>query len=99
MNEFEEKDYESARNYADSIKANAENIMNVFNNINSAMSTLYGESWQSRGADVSNGRYQEIKSNYEIFYENVLKMKEHIYTVTARNEEADQSVSSSISEV
>ena len=99
MNEFEQKDYESARNYADSVKANADNILSIFNSIDSTMKSLYGESWQSTGADASNGRYQELRRNYEVFYENVVSMRNHIYTVTAKNEEADASVSGNISSI
>ena len=33
MNEFEEKDYGGARSYADNVKANADNIMGIFNDI------------------------------------------------------------------
>lgn len=99
MNEFEEKDYGSARSYADSIKTNADNIMMIFDEIDRAMKSLYGEAWQSTGADVSNGRYQEIRSNYEIFYQNVIKMHDHVHKVTNINEETDQSVSTSISGV
>lgn len=99
MNEFEEKDYEAARSYADSVKNNADNIMNIFDSIDSSMKSLYGESWQSTGADVSNGRYQEIRSNYEIFYQKVVTMRDHIYNVTAKNEEADVKVSQDISNV
>ena len=31
MNEFEEKDYEGARNYANAVKTNSDNIMGIFN--------------------------------------------------------------------
>lgn len=99
MNEFEEKDYEAARGYADSVKSNADNIMSIFDSIDTSMKSLYGDSWQSSGADVSNGRYQEIRKSYEVFYNNVVTMRNHIYTVTAKNEEADASVSGNISNV
>ena len=99
MNEFEEKDYQGARNTADSIKTNADNILSIFDNIDNAMKSLYGEAWQSTGADVSNGRYQELRKNYEIFYNNVVTMRNHIYSVTQVNEETDASVSQSISGV
>ena len=99
MNEFEEKDYEAARGYADSVKSNADNIMSIFDSIDSSMKSLYGDSWLSSGADVSNGRYQEIRKSYEVFYNNVVTMRNHIYTVTAKNEEADASVSGNISTV
>lgn len=99
MNEFEEKDYEAARGYADSVKSNADNIMSIFDSIDSSMKSLYGDSWQSSGADVSNGRYQEIRKSYEVFYNNVVTMRNHIYTVTAKNEEADASVSGNISNI
>ena len=99
MNEFEEKDYEAARGYADSVKSNADNIMSIFDSIDSSMKSLYGDSWQSSGADVSNGRYQEIRKSYEVFYNNVVTMRNHIYNVTAKNEEADANVSGNISNV
>ena len=99
MNEFEEKDYEAARGYADSVKSNADNIMSIFDSIDASMKSLYGDSWQSSGADVSNGRYQEIRKSYEVFYNNVVTMRNHIYTVTAKNEEADASVSGNVSNV
>lgn len=99
MNEFEQKDYEAARNYADSVKANADNILSIFDSIDLAMKSLYGESWQSSGADASNGRYQELRKNYEVFYERVVTMRDHIYTVTSKNEEADASVSGNITSV
>lgn len=63
------------------------------------MKSLYDESWQSTGADVSNGKYQEIRSKYEGFYEKVINMKEHIYTITARNEETDTAVAQAISNI
>ena len=94
--EFEEKDYGSARNQADSIKSTAENISGIFNNIDRAMKALYGESWQSSGADVSQGRYAELKSNYDKFYQNVLNVHKYIYDMTAANEAADAQVSSQI---
>ena len=96
MNEFEEKDYQGARNSADAIKTNADNILGIFDSIDSAMKSLYGDAWQSTGADVSNGRYQEIRTNYEVFYNNVVSMRNHIYTVTQINEETDASVSQNI---
>lgn len=99
MNEIEEKDYDAARGYADLIKINADNIMQIFNDIDNAMKSLYGESWQSTGADVSNEKYQEIRSKYEGFYEKVINMKEHIYTITARNEETDTAAAQAISNI
>lgn len=99
MNEIEEKDYDAARGYADLIKINADNIMQIFNDIDNAMKSLYGESWQSTGADVSNEKYQEIRSKYEGFYEKVINMKEHIYTITDRNEETDTAAAQAISNI
>lgn len=99
MNEFEQKDYEGARKCADAVKANADTILGIFDNIDYNMKLLYGDSWQSAGAEVSNQRYQEIRKSYEVFYANVINMKEHIYAVTARNEEADSAVSGQISNI
>lgn len=99
MNEFEEKDYEGARNYADSIKVNADNIMGIFNDIDGIMNNLYENNWQSKGADDARTRYNEIRKNYEIFYEKVVTMKNHIYTITAANEQADEAASETIAEV
>ena len=41
MNEFEEKDYEGARSYANAVKTNADNIMGIFNDIDATMNNLY----------------------------------------------------------
>ena len=97
MSEFEQKDYESARSNADSIKTIADSISCVFDDIDATMKTLYGEDWQSSGADVSEGRYMELRKNYEVFYNNVVAMHDHVYNVTASNESTDASVGASIS--
>ena len=90
MNEFEEKDYEGARNYANAVKTNADNIMGIFNDIDAVMNNLYANNWASMGADDAKARYNEIRKNYEVFYEKVVAMKNHVYRITATNEEADK---------
>ena len=97
--EFEQKDYEAARSCADSVKTDADKILSVFDNVDQTMKLLYGEAWQSSGADISQGRYQELRKNYEVFYNNVITMKDHIYRVTSENQTADASVSDSIANV
>lgn len=99
MNEFEQKDYAGARSCADAVKANADNIMNIFNDIDSTMNNLYGSNWSSMGADSAKARYDELRRNYEIFYEKVVAMKTHIYNVTAANEAADSAASNSIASI
>lgn len=99
MNEFEQKDYQGARGLADSIKGNADNIMDIFNSVDVNMKSLYGDAWQSTGADSSRDRYEELKKNYEVFYNKVVTMKDHIYKVTAANEEADAQVSQTLSNI
>ena len=99
MNEFEEKDYAGARSYADAVKTNADNIMGIFNDIDGVMNNLYGSNWQSTGADSARDRYNQIRKNYEVFYEKVVSMKNHIYSVTAANEQADNAASQTIANV
>ena len=99
MNEFEEKDYAGARGYADSVKANPENIMGIFNDIDGVMNSLYGSNWGSTGADNARERYNEIRKNYEVFYNKVVAMRNHIYSVTAANEEADAAASNTVASV
>lgn len=99
MNEFEQKDYAGARSYADAVKANADNIMSIFNDIDGVMDNLYANNWQSSGADTARDRYNQIRANYEVFYEKVIAMKNHIYRVTAANEEADAAASQTISSI
>ena len=99
MNEFEQKDYEQSKSLADSIKTNADNIMGIFDSIDDTMNTLYGEAWQSMGADDTNERYNRLRENYEIFYKNVVTMHDHIYNVTASNEATDKNVSGDIASV
>lgn len=99
MNEFEEKDYAGARSYADAVKTNADNIMGIFNDIDGVMNSLYGSNWESAGADEARARYNEIRKNYEVFYDKVVAMKNHIYKVTAANEEADTAASQNVASI
>ena len=96
MNEFEEKDYAGARSLADAVQGNADNIMDIFNDVDTIMNQLYGQKWESCGAENAQARYNEIRRNYEIFYTNVVAMKTHIYNVTAANEDADAAASNVI---
>ena len=99
MNEFEEKDYGAARSYASSVKKNADNILGIFNDVDSVMNNLYGNNWQSCGADDAKARYDQIRRNYEVFYDKVVAMQIHINTVTEANEEADAAASQTITGV
>jgi hypothetical protein len=60
------------------------------------MNSLYDSNWSSTGADEARSRYNEIRKNYEVFYDKVVAMKNHIYSVTAANEEADAAASQTI---
>ncbi len=99
MNEFEEKDYAGARSYADAIKTNADNIMGIFEDIDGIMNRLYGSNWESVGDENAHDRYNELRKNYEVFYNDVVSMKLHIYDVTAANEEADAAASSTVTNI
>lgn len=99
MNEFEEKDYDGARSYADNIQSNADNIMDIFNSIDATMDSLYGSNWESSGAESAHERYNQIRKNYENFYNNVVAMKNHVYQVTTANEEADAAASQNVASV
>jgi uncharacterized protein YukE len=99
MNEFEEKDYAGARSYADGVKTNADNIMSIFNDIDGIMNNLYGSNWESAGAQNAQARYNVIRKNYEDFYEKVVAMRNHIYNVTAANEEADAAASNNVASI
>ena len=99
MNEFEEKDYGQARSLADGVYNNANNIMDIFNDIDNVMNNLYGNNWASLGADDAHERYNAIRQNYEVFYNKVVAMKTHIYNVTAANEAADTSASNVVTSI
>ena len=45
--------------------------MGIFNDIDGVMNNLYGNNWQSTGADSARDRYNQIRKNYEVFYEKV----------------------------
>ena len=99
MNEFEERDYAGARSYAEAIQTNANNIMGIFDDIDATMTNLYGSNWESSGAENASARYEEIRKNYEVFYQKVVAMKNHIDSVTAANEAADAAASQNISNI
>ncbi len=92
MNEFEEKDYEQAYSLATTIQSDANDMLEIFNNVDRSMTELFGENWQSSGADVSNGRYEELRKNYQVFYDKVIAMVNHIAEVTNRNIDTDKDV-------
>lgn len=92
MMELEQKDYDQAFNLAQTIESDANDMLEVFNNIDKSMTELFGENWQSSGADVSNGRYSELRKNYEAFYNKVIAMVDYIATITNNNIDTDKSV-------
>lgn len=94
--EIELKDFETARDFATTIHNIGDNIMEIFNEIDRAMTDLYGETWQSSGADVSNGRYRELKANYELFYQKIIDMHNHINSVTSKDQATDRRVGNSL---
>ena len=73
--------------------------MMIFDDLNNVMSSLYGSNWESAGAEESKARYDEIRQNYQVFYDKVVAMKTHIYNVTAANEEADAAASQTIANI
>lgn len=93
MREFEATDYENALSLAASIKSNANNIMDIFNGINKTMSELYGDNWISSGAVQAAENYSAIRSKYEVFYNKVLIMNDHITRIIASYQTADAAAS------
>ncbi len=95
--EFDLKDYETARGYADRINVSANSIMAIFDEIDATMNRLYGSDWSSSGADNAKARYDDIRKNYDSFYQRVVDMKAHVYKVTRTDQAADAAASSAIS--
>ena len=98
MEEIKQTSYAESRSYATNIKNNADSIMDTFNSIDNQMKRLYGENWESTGADVSNGEFQKLKREFEPLYNAVVNMHDHIMRVTASNETADAYANKAISE-
>ena len=73
--------------------------MGIFEDIDGVMNNLYGSNWESSGAEEAHERYNELRRNYEVFYNDVVSMKTHIYEVTAANEEADTAASQTVSSI
>lgn len=95
--EFQEADYDKAIDLADSIYASANAIYNVFQDVDSLMNMLHGTHWDSMGSDdVKRNYILTMKSRFEPFYEDVKAMRNHIYTVTGRNIEADTKASDTV---
>ena len=97
MEEFKQENYEEAISLADQIYAGATRIHEVFENIDSVMNLLHGGHWESRGSEDVNAEYvANVKSRFEPFYQSVVAMKQHIYEVTNRNQEADAQAAANI---
>ena len=99
MNEFNVKDYEDARKYADNIKNNADRIMCIFDNIDRVNRDLYENNGRSTGAEDALTRYKEIRKNYQDFYDRVVRMQAHIYTITQTKQESDTRASENIASI
>jgi WXG100 family type VII secretion target len=98
MESIKQTSYAETRAKATNIKNSAEVINDTFNNIDNQMKRLYGENWESSGADASNGEFQKLKREFEPLYNAVINMHEHIMRVTSSNETADAYANKSISE-
>ena len=97
MNEFDLENYDRAVGLADEIFAHAERIHNVFDNIDELMGMLHGTHWGSAGSEDVNAQYlASIKTQFEPFYQDVVAMKTHVYTVTEHDIQADQQAASNV---
>ena len=96
--EIKQTSYAESRSYATNIKNNAEAINDTFVNIEAQMKRLFGENWESSGADVSNGEFQRLKKEFEPLYRAIVNMHDHIMTVTESNETADAYATKAVSE-
>ena len=99
MTEFEQKDYGEARDYANKILGNANNINDIFNNLDKIMNRLYGDDWSSKGAKNARDRYDEIRKNYQLFYDQVVAMKNHVDEATGNYEAADAQASGLLTKI
>ena len=99
MNEFDVKDYDEARKYADNIKAAADRIMDVFERIDKVNRDLYERNWRSEGSENALTRYKEIRKNYQTFYDRVVLMRTHVYNVTTTKEESDKRASETMTSI
>ena len=97
MGEFDLENYDRAVGLADEIYTHAERIHNVFENIDKLMGMLHGTHWGSTGSEDVNAQYlAEIKTQFEPFYQDVVAMKNHIYTVTEHDVAADTQAAANI---
>lgn len=97
MNEFDLENYDRAVGLADEIFMHAERIHNVFENIDELMGMLHGTHWGSTGSEDVNAQYlANIKTQFEPFYQDVVAMKNHVYTVTEHDIAADTQAAANI---
>ncbi|MBP5678779.1 MAG: hypothetical protein J6X28_03000 [Bacilli bacterium] len=95
--EFQEADYDRAISLADNIYNSATRIHDVFDDIDGLMRMLHGTHWESRGSEDVNAEYlAHVKSQFEPFYQDVVTMRNHIYEVTGRNQQADAAAAGNI---
>ena len=96
--EIKQTSYAESRSYATNIKNNAEAINDTFTAIENQMKRLFGENWESTGADVSNGEFQRLKKEFEPLYRAIVNMHDHIMRVTSSNEVADAYANKAVTE-
>ncbi len=86
--EFDVGDYEAARDLAKKIKDNAQRVNAIFNKMTSTMNKL-AEDWQGEGSRQVQDMYGEIKAQYPAFYNRMNADTDHILSVVATDEEAE----------
>ena len=97
MEEFDLDSYDRARGLADEIFVHANRIHDVFDNIDQLMGMLHGTHWGSVGSEDVNAQYlANIKTQFEPFYQDVVAMKTHVYSVTEHDVAADQQAAANI---
>lgn len=88
MTEFDLGDYAEARRLASEIKKNADNINSIFSKMNGLMARVAVD-WQGEGSRQVQDAYEDIKAKYPAFYQKLIDYSEHILSVTATDEEAE----------
>lgn len=99
VSEFNVGSYGAAESCADAIKNIGDKIMDIFNSVDKTMNNLYGENWESSGANNAHERYMEIRKNYEVFYQDILNMNTYIHSAVETYKTADAQANTTISSI
>ena len=91
--------FDAASQHANNIGGIAEEMKKTLDSTGQEMDDMYGNNWQSSGAQVTRDSFEEKRLDFDIFYKNVLAMQENVAAVVEEGMKTDEETKAEVSSV